>query len=135
MYESSIFGGIFWLFWLALYIYYAGCQYAIANKTGHKYPWWSFVPVLNLYQTVEMAGKPWYWFVFYFIPFINLAAYALIWVEIAKARQKEAFWGVLMLLPFINLIALFVMASGPMPQPQQSFEKKPDTVREPADII
>ena len=136
MYESGSYGGLFIFFWLALYFYYTGCQFTIANKLGHKYPWWSFIPVLNVYQIVELAGKAWYWFVFYFIPFVNIVAHALVWVDIAKARYKSPVWGVLMLIPFLNLVALLVMAMGDAPKAATpETYQKPESVREPADVI
>jgi hypothetical protein len=116
MYEydgGSYFSGIPLLFMVATYFYWSFCQFTIAKKLGHSSPWWSFVPLLNIYQIVQMANKQWYWFLLFFIPFVSLATWPMAWVEIAKARNKPAYWGVLMLIPFINLISLVILAVGP----------------------
>jgi hypothetical protein len=97
---------------LAFYLYFATCQYYIAKKVAHRSPWWAYIPLLNFYHMVELAGKQWYWFILFFIPVINIIAWVLIWVEIAKVRAKSPVWGVLMLIPFVNYIALTVLASG-----------------------
>jgi len=137
MYEYGNYGFFTVFLWLAIYFFYTGCQYAIAKKLNHNYPWWSFIPVLNLYQTVELAGKAWYWFVFYFIPFINIVAFAAIWWDIAKARYKSPVYGILMLLPIVNLLAIAAMAIGeaPAPTPTPAFKTEPETNREPVDVV
>jgi len=117
MYEydggSSFFAGFSMLFWVAVYLYCAFCQFYIAKKVGHESPWWAFIPVLGTFQIVQLASKPWWWFFLFFIPFVNIVAWPMAWVEIAKARNKPAFWGVFMLIPFLNFIAYAVMAAGP----------------------
>lgn len=136
MYES----GSYTSFWaqpyviIGLYLYFTICWYSIARKTGHPSPWWAFIPFLNMYQWVEMAHKPWYWFVFMFIPFLNIVAYAVVWYEIAKARAKAPVWGIFMILPFLNLLAVLVMAiGGPYPTSVHPHEEK-KPVREQAHI-
>ena len=112
MYEydggSSFFAGIPFLFAVAAYLYCSFCQFYIAKKVGHSSPWWAFIPLLGAFQVVQMASKQWWWFLLFFIPFINI-----VWVEVAKARNKPAFWGVFMLIPFLNLISYAVLAAGP----------------------
>lgn len=134
MYEPksyALFSGIQLFIILGVYVYYAYCQYTIARKVEHPGPWWAFIPILNLFQTVQLAGKKWYWFLLYWIPFVNLVAWPLAWVEIAKARSKPPVWGVLMLLPFLNLVALAVMAGGPatMRIGDKTYEQQPERER------
>ena len=138
MYEYGNYGFFTMFLWLAVYFFYTGCQFAIAKKISHKYPWWAFVPVLNLYQTVEMAGKEWYWFVFYFIPFVNIFAFAAVWWEIAKTCNKSPIYGILMLLPIINFFAIAGLALGEVSKPaapRTTTYKEPEKTREPADVI
>lgn len=115
MYESSNYS--WWSasqpwIWLGLYLYVAICLYSVAQKLGHKYPWWSFIPILNIFQMVQLARKEWYWFLLMLIPFVNVVIYAWIWVDIAKYREKPAFWGIFMILPILNIVALLVLALG-----------------------
>ena len=95
-----------------VYLFFTLCFYTIAKKTGHNHPWWAFVPVLNVFQMLQVARKPWYWFFLFLIPIVNLVAIALVWIEIAKAREKSPVWGVFMLLPFLNFVALLYLALG-----------------------
>nr|MBN2278373.1 hypothetical protein [candidate division Zixibacteria bacterium] len=115
MYESNG-PTIFWLasplVWLGIYLYFSLCLFTIAKKVGHENTWWAFVPILNIIQIIQMAGKPLYWFLFLFIPIFNIVAIAMIWIEIARAREKSPIWGVCMILPFISLLAILILALG-----------------------
>jgi len=124
MYESGYSdasGGMMLFVWLALYLYFAFTQYKIAQKVGHQAPWWAWIPIVNIFQQIQMAGKQWYWFFLYLIPVVNIFAIAAIWVWIAQNCRKSAIWGILAILPFLNLIAWGYLAfsgSEPAPQPQ-----------------
>jgi hypothetical protein len=91
--------------WLAVYFYFAYSQYKIACRIGHQWPWWAFIPVLNLFQQVQLANKQWYWFILYLIPFVNIIALAAVWINIAQNCNKSAVWGIMAILPFLNFIA------------------------------
>ena len=115
MYESNYDGSgvsaIFWIVLLAVYFYFAWTQYRIAQKVGcSDKAWWSFVPILNTFLLISMAGKEWYWFLFCLIPLVNIVAWAILWIEVAKTSGNSPFWGVMVLLPFVNFVALGVMA-------------------------
>jgi hypothetical protein len=122
MYEpasSNSFGAVFYLVWLALYLYFAYAQYKIAQKVGHSSPWWAFIPIINMFQWVQMARKEWYWFLFLFVPIVNVVCLAILLMDVAKACHKSPLWGFLTLIPFINFVSIGVMAfSGPEPAVQ-----------------
>jgi hypothetical protein len=96
--------GIFWLIWLAAYAYLGLTLHTIANKTGTPDGWMAWVPILNVYLMCKIAGKPAWWVVLFFIPFVNLIMGVLVWMAIAEARGKPAWLGVLMLVPIANLV-------------------------------
>ncbi len=132
-YNSEI-GAVTWFIMIAVYLYFGYAQYKIAQKTGHSSPWWSFIPILNVVQWVQMANKPMWWFLFCLVPIVNVIVMAILWMEIAKAVNKPPFWGILMLLPFIGFIAIGVLGfsgSGPSPQrvsPTPQPDKYPEKV-------
>ena len=96
--------GIPWIVWLGLYVYSALTLQIIGSKTGWKETWMAWVPFINLYMMCKVASKPGWWFVLFFIPFVNLVFFVLVWMGIAEARRKPAWLGVLMLVPIANLI-------------------------------
>jgi hypothetical protein len=134
MYETSSAtpGWIFWAFWLGLYLFFGYTQYRIAQKVGHQSPWYAFIPIVNIFQQVSMAGKPWWWFVLYLIPVVNIVALAVIWIEIAQRCRKSPVWGIFYLLPFLNMVSLAYLAfsstEAPPPQPVETPERQPEKV-------
>lgn len=96
--------GLFWYFWSAW------TQLKIAQKCGQsESAWWSFIPLLNVFLWVKMAGREWWWTILtLFIPFAGIVPS----IDVAKNCGHKPFWGVLCYIPFLNLIAMGVMAFG-----------------------
>ena len=119
MYESgfdgsagaAMFGMIGWLFIIGLYLYFSYTMYRIANKTGYSdVAWWAWLPIVNTFLLIKMAGKEWWWFLTLFIPIVNIVMFGIMWVQIAKNCGKPPLWGVMILVPFINFVAVGVLA-------------------------
>ena len=69
-----------------------------ANKPG----WASLIPIYNGLVLLQIIGKPWWWLLLFFIPFVNLIF--AIWVTnlLSKSFGKdEGFTIGLILLPII----------------------------------
>ena len=139
MYEANYghnYGALFYLFIFAFYFYYGFAQYKIAQKVGHESPWWSFIPVLNAFQLVQLARKEWYWFLFFFVPLVNIVAFAVVWMNTAKNCGHSPVWGFLTIFPLVNFITIGVMAfaqgsyqrESPFPDRQRSLPRQPEKV-------
>ncbi|MFZ5979206.1 MAG: DUF5684 domain-containing protein [Candidatus Zixiibacteriota bacterium] len=139
MYEANYgqnFGALFYLFIFAFYFYYGFAQYKIAQKIGHESPWWSFIPFLNAFQLVQLARKEWYWFLFFFIPFVNIIPLAIVWWHTAKNCGHSPVWGLLTIVPFINFISIGIMAfaqgsyhrESPFPEYQHTAPRQTEKV-------
>ena len=125
-YAADSGGGLILFVWIALYFYFAFAQYKIAQKVGHESAWWAWIPVLNLFQQVQMAGKEWYWFILCLVPLVNIFAFAAIWMAIAQRCYKSAAWGIMAIVPFLNLIAWGYLAfSGSEATPPAHHEPAP----------
>jgi uncharacterized membrane protein len=94
----------YWVFWLILYVYLAICLMVIANKTNTPNSWLAWIPVANIYLMCKVAGKPGWWVILFFIPFVNIVIGIIVWMKIAEARKKPGWVGILMIIPFVNLI-------------------------------
>ncbi len=69
-----------------------------AGKPG----WGSIVPIYNAVLLLEIAGKPIWWFILFFIPIVGLIIAILVSIEVAKNFGKGAGFGLgLAFLPFI----------------------------------
>lgn len=64
--------------------------FAKAGEPG----WAAIVPIFNTYILLKIAGKPWWWLLLLFIPFVNFILLLLVMLDLAKAFGKSAAFGI-----------------------------------------
>ena len=140
MYQQSsgepLVGLFMLLFWAAYYLYYSFAQFKIAQKLGTPNAFFAFIPILQVWQLVTMAGKSALWFVGCLVPFVNVIVFAILWMEVAKNVNKSPALGILTIFPFINLFTISLMAfsassprrESPFPPHQQQQPRQPMNV-------
>lgn len=84
--------------------------FLIAKKTNAPYAFYAFIPILNYYLLCKIAGRPVWWMVLYFVPFVGLAIDVIVWMDIAQVRQKPNWLGILILVPLVNLGMMWYLA-------------------------
>jgi hypothetical protein len=100
---ASGFFMFFLVFGAAVYIYFALALYTIAQKTNTENPWLAWIPIANIILILNIAKKPIWWIILFFIPLVVVVA-VLVWMGVAEARNKPGWWGILMIVPLVNLI-------------------------------
>lgn len=107
-------GGMFTLFLLVgFWVFMSLTFVGVANKLGHtEHAWWGWVPIMQAFLIIEMAGKPMHWFIFLFIPIANIVVLIMLAMEIAKRRGFSPFIGILCLLPPICFVTMGMLAWG-----------------------
>ena len=121
--------GFVWsLFMVAVYIYWAYCLMKIGRKLGATNDWMAWIPVLNVYYLIKIAGKPGWWFILIFIPFVNFIVMVVVLVGMLN-RLNRSGWGVILLMiPFVNLIYMGVLAFSQNGQANISQANQPPQV-------
>lgn len=94
----------FLLFLVALYVYVALAMQTIAQKTNTQNPWLAWIPIVNIILLLNVAKKPLWWFIMFFIPIVGIVFAVLAWMSVAEARNKPSWWGILIIVPVVNLI-------------------------------
>jgi len=61
-----------------------------AGKPG----WACLVPIYNVIVMLEIAGRPLWWLLLFFVPFVNFIMFLVIAVDMAKAFGQGAGFGV-----------------------------------------
>lgn len=89
---------------LALYVYLALALYTIANKTHTENAWMAWIPIVNVVLLLNVAKKPIWWIILFFIPLVSLVMAIIVWMAVAEARGKPNWWGILLIVPLVNLI-------------------------------
>lgn len=104
--------GVLLVLCLAFYVYVCACLQVIARKTGTAHGWLAWIPIANSILMLNIARRPIWWFILLLIPLVNLVVTVVLWIDIAKARQKAAWWGAMVIVPIMNLIAPGYIASA-----------------------
>ena len=62
-------------------------MWRLFSKAG-KPGWAAIIPIYNLIVLLQIAGKPLWWILLLFIPFVNFIVFIIIWVGVARAFGK-----------------------------------------------
>jgi hypothetical protein len=101
---------IFLVLGAALYVYFSLCLYLIAKKLNVQAPWTAWIPIVNIWTLLQAAGKPCWWVLLFFIPFVSIIVIAYVWMCIAENLGRNKWLGLLMLVPIVNLVYIGVLA-------------------------
>jgi hypothetical protein len=114
---AALFGiglGIMFLFGLLFYLILAFISSFVFKKAGRPM-WVAYVPIYNSWVLFEIAGKPGWWVLLNFIPFVGSIIYFVLWIvaalELAKRFGRSALFAVLGLIVF-PLIGFIILAFG-----------------------
>jgi len=85
----------------ALLVLLLAGMWKVFQKAG-KPGWAAIIPIYNIIVLLQITGKPLWWIILYFIPFVNFVAVILVSIELAKRFGKSLAFGIgVALLPFI----------------------------------
>ncbi len=89
------------ILYVALVVFFIAAGWRIYSKAG-KPGWASLVPIYNIVVMLEIVGKPTWWILLLFIPFVNFVIAIIIQLALAERFGKSAGFGVgLILLPIV----------------------------------
>ncbi len=89
---------------LAMYVYFALAIQTIAQKTNTENAWLAWIPIVNIVLMLNIAKKPIWWIILFFIPIVGIVMAVIVWMAVAEARGKPNWWGILVIVPVANLI-------------------------------
>ncbi len=110
--ESTLifFTSVFWfLVWLLIILIYVSL-WRIYKKAG-KPGWGSIIPFYNVILWLEIAGKPAWWLILFFIPVLNIILAINVNIRVAENFGKSAAFGGLG-LSFLGFIFCPLLASS-----------------------
>ena len=125
----AIMGGFFivmMIFAVAVYVYFAVCLMKMATKTGTANSWFAWIPILNMILMLQIARKPVWWVILFFIPLVNIVISILVWMAVAESLGKPSWLGILMIVPVANLIipGYLAFSNG---NPPSNYNQNPNT--------
>ncbi len=83
---------------IAFYVYHAFAWMKIAKKEKYKYPWFSWIPFLNIVQILEMGKFHWAWVFLMLVPIAGwIAIGVLVTIAMWKIFENQNYSGFLAL--------------------------------------
>ncbi len=103
---GGIVAGLFGLFYLAAIVLVIAGMWKTFVKAG-KPGWGAIIPIYNMILLLQIAKRPLWWIVLFFIPIVNLIIAILVSLDVAKYFGRGPGFGLgLAFLPFIFYLIL-----------------------------
>jgi hypothetical protein len=105
---GAIGGLIFLVIWLAVVVLIIAGFWKTFVKAGQP-GWAAIVPIYNIYILTKIVGRPAWWVILFFIPFIGLIPAIIVSLDVAKAFGKSTAFaiGLILLSPIFYCILGF----------------------------
>ena len=115
---------VYTVMFLAVYTFYGIGLQRIARVKRLRYPWFAWVPILNVYTAWKITGRGVISTILSLIPIVNIVMYVLFCFKFSRACGKGRLYGFLQLIPLVNFVAFWLLvesvedgAAAPAPQP------------------
>jgi hypothetical protein len=102
-------GGFIILIELLVGIFMLVAIWKVFTKAGQP-GWACIIPIYNLYVLTQIAGKPGWWVLLFFIPIVNLIISIIVYIGVANNFGKGAGFGIG--LVFLSIIFFPILAFG-----------------------
>lgn len=107
---ALLFSGVYLFIWLCVAIIAIIAYWKIFTKAGQA-GWKSIIPIYNIYMVLKIVGRPGWWLLLLFIPFVNIVVTIVVAVDLAKSFGKSDLFGIVGLWLF-SLIGHLMLAFG-----------------------
>lgn len=98
---GALFGGVFMLIGFAVAAVILASLWKIYSKAGQP-GWAAIVPVYNIIILMNIVGRPVWWVVLMFVPFVSFVVGIIICIDLARSFGKDLGFAVgMILLPFV----------------------------------
>jgi hypothetical protein len=101
--SAGVFAGmmlVYMLFWFAIVAILVISMWKIFAKAG-KPGWAAIIPIYNMLVFLEIIGRPWWWLLLLFIPFVNFVIGIVVAIDLGKAFGKDAAYSIILASFFI----------------------------------
>ena len=106
----AIFSGIYALIWLVVAVVMIAAGWKIFSKAGEA-GWKILIPIYNIYIYLKIIGRPGWWLILFFIPFVNIIVAIVISIDLAKSFGRSEVFGVVWLF-LISIVGHLILGFG-----------------------
>jgi hypothetical protein len=90
-------GPLFWIFWLGFMVLMVAACWKIFTKARQP-GWAAIIPIYNWYIFCKIVGRPGWWVILLFIPFVNFVIGIILCIDLAKSFGKGVGFGIGLIL-------------------------------------
>ncbi len=101
-------GGL--VFGLAIYLFLSFCLKLICEKAGHDPGILIWIPIIQVFPLLKVAGMPAWYVILLLIPFINIVVGLMLWWKICEARKKSPWLVLILFIPLVNVLFIPYLA-------------------------
>jgi hypothetical protein len=106
---AGIVGIVLILIWIALIVLVIAGSWKVFTKAGQ--PGWAvLIPIFNTYILLKIVGRPWWWLLLLFIPFVNFIIAIIVALDAAKSFGRGIGFG--LGLAFLTPIFVCILGFG-----------------------
>ena len=100
--------GVYLAFMLILFAISIVSMWKVFTKAGRA-GWESIVPIYNIYVNLLIVGRPGWWLLLFFVPFVNVVIVLILAIDMAKSFGRSTAFGVIGLFLF-SLVGYAILA-------------------------
>jgi len=105
----GVFGLCYSLFWLVVAVLVIASMWKLFTKAG-KPGWAAIIPIYNIIVLLEIIGRPVWWVILFFIPFVNFVMWIIVALDLAKSFGKDVAYALGLI--FLSPIFLPILGFG-----------------------
>jgi hypothetical protein len=102
--------GTFLLFYVVFLVVYAIASWQMYVKAGEP-GWKALIPFYNWYILLKIVGRPGWWLILFFIPFVNIVIWIIVMVDLSKSFGHGGAFAVGLI--FLSFIFILILGFGP----------------------
>jgi hypothetical protein len=103
---GAIFAGCWSLVWLVVAVLVIAGMWKLLTKAG-KPGWAAIIPIYNIIVLLEVVGRPIWWVILFFIPFVNIIMGIIVLLDVAKSFGKDVVYALgLIFFPYVFIPVL-----------------------------
>ena len=100
---------LFFLIYIAVIVLVIAGVWKMFVKAGEP-GWAAIIPIYNYIVMLKIIGRPIWWIILFFIPFVNIVVYIICAIDLAKAYGKGTGFGIGII--FLSFIFLPILGFG-----------------------
>jgi hypothetical protein len=102
---------VFVLVYVVVVVFLIAAVWKVFTKAGQP-GWAAIIPIYNTYTLCKIAGRPGWWLILFFIPFVNFIVGIIVLIDLATAFGKGGGFAVGLILLGIIFIPILGFGSA-----------------------